>query len=115
MNPLQFPSINGLFHNFGVNHAKDVTGPAEPLVRIQAYASAQFLDFLELVENGSFLDRKRTVVINQAADGHFLIDAIQANLAVLPAPRTIEAPDSWRLLLWILGTQQLQHYFSNDG
>jgi hypothetical protein len=57
--------------NFGVNHAKDVTGLAESLVRrTQPSASALFLDFLELAENCSFLDRKLTCGLNETMDGH---------------------------------------------
>jgi len=43
-----------LFRNFGVNHAKDVTGLRNCLCGVHEYASAQFLDFLELAENGDF-------------------------------------------------------------
>jgi hypothetical protein len=43
-----------LFSNFGVNHAKDVTGLRNRLCGVHEYASAQFLDFLELAENGDF-------------------------------------------------------------
>jgi len=57
-----------LFHNFGVNRRNRLCG-------IQEYASAQFLDFLVLAENCTFLDRKLISVINQAADGHSLIYA----------------------------------------
>jgi hypothetical protein len=40
-----------LFRNFGVNRRHRLCG-------VQKYASAQSLDFLELAENCSFLDRK---------------------------------------------------------
>jgi hypothetical protein len=43
------------------------------LCGIQAYASAQFLDFLELAENCTFLDRKLTSVLNKTVDGHELV------------------------------------------
>jgi hypothetical protein len=44
-----------LFSNFGVNHAKDVTGRCGiACAAYTIYASAQFLDFLELAENGDF-------------------------------------------------------------
>jgi hypothetical protein len=58
-----------LFRNFGVNHALGVTG-LESLVGIQEYASAQFRDFIELVENCTFLDRKRISALNEAVNGH---------------------------------------------
>ena len=45
-----------LFRNFGVNHAKEVTGLRNRLCGIQKYASAQFFDFLERTENCSFLE-----------------------------------------------------------
>jgi len=59
-----------LFSNFGVNHAKDVTGLRNRLCGLQEYASAQFLDFLELAENCSFLDRKLISALNETVDGH---------------------------------------------
>jgi hypothetical protein len=63
-----------LFSNFGVNHAKDVTGLAESLVRhTEPSASAQFLDFLELAENCTFLDRKLTSTLKKTVDGHELV------------------------------------------
>ena len=37
---------------------------------IQKYASAQFLDFLELAENCSFLDRKLISALYKTVDGH---------------------------------------------
>jgi len=54
----------------GVNHAKDVTGLRNRLCGVQKYASAQFLDFLELAENCTFLDRKLTSALNETVDGH---------------------------------------------
>jgi hypothetical protein len=58
-----------IFRNFGVNHAKDVTGQAESLVRrTEPSASAQFLDFLELAENCTFLDRKLTSALQEAVE-----------------------------------------------
>jgi hypothetical protein len=47
-----------LFNNFGVNRRNRLCGARE-------YASALFLDFLELAENCSLLDRK---LISAAAD-----------------------------------------------
>jgi hypothetical protein len=61
-----------LFSNFGVNHAKDVTGLRNRLCGVHEYASAQFLDFLELAENGVFLDRKLISALNETVDGHYL-------------------------------------------
>jgi hypothetical protein len=59
-----------LFRNYGVNHAKDVTGLAESLVRYtEPSASAQFLDFLELAKNCTFLDRQLISALYEAADG----------------------------------------------
>ena len=46
--------LMALFRNFGVNRRNRLCG-------IQKYASAQFLDFLELAENCAFLDRKLPV------------------------------------------------------
>jgi hypothetical protein len=43
-----------LFSNFGVNHAKDVTGQRNRLCGVHEYASAQLLEFLELAEKGDF-------------------------------------------------------------
>jgi len=68
-----------LFHNFCVNRRNRLCG-------IQEYASAQFLDFLELAENCTFLDRKLISVIYQAADGHSLIYATQENFGALFEP-----------------------------
>jgi hypothetical protein len=52
-----------LFRNFGVNQLNRLCG-------IQAYASAQFLDFLELALNCTFLDRKLISALYDTADGH---------------------------------------------
>jgi hypothetical protein len=62
-----------LFRNFGVNHAKDVTGLRNRSCGVQKYASAQLLDFLELAENCTFLDRKLTSALKEAVDGHKLV------------------------------------------
>ncbi len=51
------------FRNFGVNRRIHLCG-------VQEYASAQFLDFLELAENCTFLDRKLTSALNETVDGH---------------------------------------------
>jgi hypothetical protein len=59
-----------LFRNFGVNHAKDVTGQRDRLCGVHEYASAQSLDFLELAENCSFLDRKLISALYETADRH---------------------------------------------
>jgi hypothetical protein len=53
-----------LFRNFGVNRRNRLCG-------VQEYASAQFLDFLELAENCTFLDRKLTSALNKTVDGHW--------------------------------------------
>jgi len=42
------------------------------LCGVQQYTSAQFLDFLELAENCTFLDRKLTSAFKEAVDGHYL-------------------------------------------
>jgi len=52
-----------LFRNFGDNRRNRLCG-------VQEYASAQFLDFLELAENCTFLDRKLTSAFNETVDGH---------------------------------------------
>ena len=57
----------------GLNHAKDVTGLRNRLYGIQKYASAQFLDFLELAKNCTFLDRKLISALYETADGHQLV------------------------------------------
>ncbi len=54
-----------LFSNFGVNRRNHLCG-------VHEYASAQFLDFLELAENCSFLDRKLISALNETVDGHYL-------------------------------------------
>ncbi len=54
-----------LFHNFGVNQRNRLCG-------VHAYASAQFLDFLELAENCAFLDRKLISALKVVVDGHYL-------------------------------------------
>jgi len=54
-----------LFHNFGVNRRNR-------LCDIQEYASAQFLNFLELAKNCIFLDRKLISALNETVDGHYL-------------------------------------------
>ena len=52
-----------LSRNFGVNLWNRLCG-------VQEYDSAQFLDFLELAENCTFLDRKLTSALYETADGH---------------------------------------------
>jgi hypothetical protein len=54
-----------LSRNFGVYQRNRLCG-------IQKYASAQFLDFLELAENCTFLDRKLISALNETVDGHEL-------------------------------------------
>ncbi len=54
-----------LFRNFGVNRRNRLCG-------IQQYASAQFLDFLELAKNCTFLDRKLISALYETADGNRL-------------------------------------------
>jgi hypothetical protein len=49
--PNSFRPEMALFRNFGVNRRHCLCG-------VHEYASAQSLDFLELAENCSFLDRK---------------------------------------------------------
>jgi hypothetical protein len=51
-----------LFRNFGVNRRNRLCG-------VHEYASAQFIDFLELAENCTFLDRKFISALNETADG----------------------------------------------
>ena len=55
-----------LSRNFGVNRRNRLCG-------LQKYASAQFLDFLELAEKSSFLIRKLISVLNETVDGHYLV------------------------------------------
>ena len=52
-----------LSRNFGVNRRNRLRG-------IQEYASAQFLDILELAKNCIFLDRKLIRTLYETADGH---------------------------------------------
>ena len=60
-----------LFRNFGVNHAKDVTGLRNRLCGIQnRLPPRNSTDFLELAKNCTFLDRKLTSADNENADGH---------------------------------------------
>jgi hypothetical protein len=54
-----------LFRNFSVNRRKRLCG-------VQKYASAQFLDFLELAKNCTCLDRKLNIAINETVDGHYV-------------------------------------------
>ena len=54
------------FRNFGVNRRNHLCG-------VHEYASAQFLDFLELAENCTFLHRKRISAHCESADGHYLM------------------------------------------
>jgi hypothetical protein len=54
-----------LFRNFGVNRRNR-------LCVIQQYASALFLDFLELAKNCTFLDRKLIRALHEITDGHGL-------------------------------------------
>ncbi len=37
---------------------------------VHEYASAQFLDYLELAENCAFLDRKLVRALNETVEGH---------------------------------------------
>jgi hypothetical protein len=60
---MSFHPEMALFRNFGVNRRNRLCG-------VQEYASAQFLDFLELAENCTFLDWKLVSVINETLDGH---------------------------------------------
>jgi hypothetical protein len=54
-----------LFRNFGVNRRNRLCG-------VQEYASAQFLDILEFVENYAILDRKPISALNETVDGLYL-------------------------------------------
>ena len=72
-----------LFRNFGVNHAKDVTGLRNRLCGVHEYASAQFLDFLELAENCSFLDRKLISALNETVDGHYCRVIFEVSICIL--------------------------------
>jgi hypothetical protein len=55
-----------LFRNFGVNLRNRLCG-------VHKYASPQFLDFLELTKNCTFLDRKLNSALKEAMDGHNVI------------------------------------------
>jgi len=60
-----------LFRNFGVNHAKDVTGRCG--IACTAYTNTpprNAADFLELAENCSILDRKQISALDGTMDGH---------------------------------------------
>jgi hypothetical protein len=60
-----------LFSNFGVNHAKDVTGRYE--IACAAYRSMpprNSNDVLELAENFTFIDRNHISAFNETVDGH---------------------------------------------
>jgi len=54
-----------LFRNFGVNRRNRLCG-------VREYASALFLDFLELAENCTFLDRKLISSFNETVAGNSL-------------------------------------------
>ncbi|MFZ1956787.1 MAG: hypothetical protein WAU34_14955, partial [Desulfobacterales bacterium] len=43
---------------------------------VHEYASAQFLDFLELAKNCTFLDRKLISALDRTADGHQIKKAL---------------------------------------
>ena len=63
-----------LFRNFGVNHAKDVTGRCG--IACAAYKSTpprKAADFLELEKNCTFLDRKRISALYKTADRYALV------------------------------------------
>ena len=55
-----------LFRNFGVNRRNRLCG-------VHEYASVQFLDFLELAKNCSFLVRKLISALNETVDEHSLL------------------------------------------
>jgi hypothetical protein len=59
-----------LFRNFGVNRQNRLCG-------VREYASAQFLDFLELAENYSFLDRKLPVPLKKPWTDTDMVDSCQ--------------------------------------
>ena len=64
-----------LFCNFGVNHAKDVTGLRNRLCGIQNRLSPRnAADLLELAKNCTFLDRKLISALYETADGHELME-----------------------------------------
>jgi putative transposon-encoded protein len=73
-----------LFRNFGVNRRNRLCG-------IPVYASAQFLDFLELAKNCTFLDRKLISALLKTADRHYLRDSMATNEKT---PETSESRDS---------------------
>jgi hypothetical protein len=54
-----------LLLNFSVNRRNRLCG-------LHEYASAQFLDFLELAKNCTFLDRKLISAHKKIVDGHYL-------------------------------------------
>ena len=68
-----------LSRNFGVNHAKDVTGLRNRLCGIQnRLPPRNAADFRELAKNCTFLDRKLISALYETADGHQII--------ILPEP-----------------------------
>jgi hypothetical protein len=58
-----------LFRNFGVNRRNRLCGVQN------RPPSRNATDFLELAENGSFLDRKLTSALGETVDGHHLLTA----------------------------------------
>jgi hypothetical protein len=68
-----------LFRHFGVKHAEggqvtpEADKHAKSLVRrTEPSAAAQSLDFLELTENCTFLNRKLTSALKETLEGHEL-------------------------------------------
>jgi hypothetical protein len=60
-----------LFRNFGVNHAKDVTGPGGIACAAHTLTPPRnAADFLVLAENCAFLDRKLISALNETVIGH---------------------------------------------
>jgi hypothetical protein len=58
-----FRSQTALSRNFGVNRRNRLCG-------VREYASVRFLDFLELADNCTFLNRKFVSALYKTPDGH---------------------------------------------
>ena len=90
-----------IFHNSPPASGQVSVNRRNRLCGIQQYASAQFIDFLELAKNFSFLDRKLINALYEIADGHELREP--------PAPYNgISVPENEALRL------QNENYWENS-
>ena len=73
-----FPSLNSPFPQFPAYFSGQVGGTRQNrLGGVHRYASAHFLDILELAENCTFLDQKLIGALYETVDGHYLVENIE--------------------------------------